>query len=75
MILHTITRERNREHAKRSRRRNKVRFDTLQRTVTLLKQENEMLRDAIKAHLGEDESKMVLSIVDSRGSMPSNPAA
>ncbi|GMH60066.1 hypothetical protein TrST_g7692 [Triparma strigata] len=47
-------RERNREHAKRSRIRKKFLLESLQQSVALLKEENEKLRGAIKSHLGEE---------------------
>jgi hypothetical protein len=46
-----------------SRIRKKGLLEDLQRKVTLLKQENEKLRDAIRTHLGEDEAKFYLSAV------------
>jgi len=54
-------RERNREHAKRSRIRKKFLLESLQQSVSLLKEENEKLRDAIKTHLGEEEASELLN--------------
>lgn len=45
-------RERNREHAKRSRIRKKFLLESLQQSVALLKEENEKLKGAIADHLG-----------------------
>ncbi|GMI41008.1 hypothetical protein TrCOL_g10574 [Triparma columacea] len=45
-------RERNREHAKRSRIRKKFLLESLQQTVALLREENDKLRNAITTHLG-----------------------
>lgn len=49
-------RERNREHAKRSRIRKKFLLESLQQSVSLLKDENEKLRQAIRSHLGAAEA-------------------
>jgi PAS domain S-box-containing protein len=46
-------REKNREHAKQSRIRKKLFEDSLQKKKEILKNQNEKLREAIKAHLGE----------------------
>lgn len=53
-------RERNREHAKRSRIRKKFLLESLQQSVSLLKDENEKLRQAIRSHLGAAESDELL---------------
>lgn len=53
-------RERNREHAKRSRIRKKFLLESLQQSVTLLKDENEKLRQAIRSHLGAAEADELL---------------
>lgn len=45
-------RERNREHAKRSRIRKKFLLESLQQSVALLKEENEKLKNSITDHLG-----------------------
>lgn len=46
-------RERNREHAKRSRIRKKFLLESLQSSVALLKKENDKLRTSIRQHLGD----------------------
>jgi|Transcript_12391 PAS domain S-box-containing protein len=53
-------RERNREHAKRSRIRKKFLLESLQQSVALLKEENDKLRDSIRSHLGDDEAEDLL---------------
>lgn len=57
----TDRRERNREHAKRSRIRKKFLLESLQQSVALLKSENEKLRSKIRAHLGDDKADKLLS--------------
>lgn len=54
-------RERNREHAKRSRIRKKFLLESLQQSVSILKEENEKLKGAIRSHLGEDEANALLN--------------
>merc|ERR1711935_975018 len=54
-------RERNREHAKRSRIRKKFLLESLQQSVSLLKEENEKLRDSIREHLGNDKAEQLLN--------------
>ena len=54
-------RERNREHAKRSRIRKKFLLESLQQSVSLLKEENEKLKGAIRTHLGEEEANALLN--------------
>eukprot|EP00526_Cylindrotheca_closterium_P018471 CAMPEP_0113627856 /NCGR_PEP_ID=MMETSP0017_2-20120614/14430_1 /TAXON_ID=2856 /ORGANISM="Cylindrotheca closterium" /LENGTH=366 /DNA_ID=CAMNT_0000538133 /DNA_START=66 /DNA_END=1166 /DNA_ORIENTATION=+ /assembly_acc=CAM_ASM_000147 len=54
-------RERNREHAKRSRIRKKFLLESLQQSVALLKEENEKLRDSIREHLGNDKADQLLN--------------
>lgn len=54
-------RERNREHAKRSRIRKKFLLESLQQSVSLLKEENEKLKSAIRGHLGDKEADALLS--------------
>ena len=54
-------RERNREHAKRSRIRKKFLLESLQQSVTLLKEENEKLRNSIRTHLGEERASELLN--------------
>jgi PAS domain S-box-containing protein len=46
-------REKNREHAKQSRIRKKMFQESLQKKMALLKDQNEKLRQAIQAHLGD----------------------
>ena len=53
----SINRERNREHAKRSRIRKKVMQESLQHSVLLLEQENKKLRDAIIQHIGPEAAE------------------
>jgi PAS domain S-box-containing protein len=53
--------ERNREHAKRSRIRKKFLLESLQQSVSLLKNENEKLRSKIRSHLGDDKADKLLS--------------
>jgi len=62
-------RERNREHAKRSRKRKKVYVDTLQQNILKLQQENEKLRSAMTHHFG---SRYVEEILTSSMSFSSN---
>lgn len=66
-------RERNREHAKRSRVRKKFLLESLQKSVTSLQEENEKLRGAIRANLGADEAKELLSQTESSSLIASNP--
>uniref|UniRef100_A0A7R9WT84 LOV domain-containing protein n=1 Tax=Craspedostauros australis TaxID=1486917 RepID=A0A7R9WT84_9STRA len=54
-------RERNREHAKRSRIRKKFLLESLQQSVALLKEENEKLRGSIRDHLGDGEAQRLLA--------------
>jgi PAS domain S-box-containing protein len=58
-------RERNREHAKRSRIRKKFLLESLQQSVTLLKEENEKLRQSIRSHLGDARANQLLNEKDS----------
>lgn len=53
-------RERNREHAKRSRIRKKFLLESLQQSVSLLKDENEKLKNSIRGHLGNQEADALL---------------
>lgn len=57
----TERRERNREHAKRSRIRKKFLLESLQQSVALLKDENESLRGSIRSHLGEEQANQLLT--------------
>lgn len=52
-------RERNREHAKRSRVRKKFLLESLQHSVRALEEENEKLRLAIREHLPTDADKLL----------------
>lgn len=54
-------RERNREHAKRSRIRKKFLLESLQQSVSLLKEENEKLRHNIRHYLGDEKAEKLLS--------------
>eukprot|EP00984_Skeletonema_dohrnii_P038334 scaffold41466_cov150-Skeletonema_dohrnii-CCMP3373.AAC.3 len=56
-----LVKERNREHAKRSRIRKKFLLESLQQSVSLLKDENEKLKGAIRTHLGDKEADALLS--------------
>lgn len=66
-------RERNREHAKRSRVRKKFLLESLQKSVTALKEENDKLRDAIRSNLGADVAKELLEQTDTTGVIASSP--
>lgn len=59
-LPHFARRERNREHAKRSRIRKKFLLESLQQSVALLKEENNKLRDSITTHLGAEEAEELL---------------
>lgn len=54
-------RERNREHAKRSRIRKKFLLESLQQSVALLKEENEKLRMSIRDHLGHSRAEALIN--------------
>ena len=54
-------RERNREHAKRSRVRKKFLLESLQQSVHALQTENEKLKLAIKEHLTDEADNLLLS--------------
>ena len=56
----SLTSERNREHAKRSRIRKKFLLESLQQSVALLKEENEKLRGSIVKHLGSENAEKLL---------------
>lgn len=66
-------RERNREHAKRSRIRKKFLLESLQQSVTMLKEENDKLKHAIKTHLGENVDETLTD--GTSGLIADNPAA
>lgn len=53
-------RERNREHAKRSRIRKKFLLESLQQSVSLLKDENDKLRSSIRSHLGTEKADALM---------------
>lgn len=55
-----IISERNREHAKRSRIRKKFLLESLQQSVSLLKEENEKLKNSIRSHLGNEKAAQLL---------------
>lgn len=57
-------RERNREHAKRSRVRKKFLLESLQKSVNALQDENDKLKNSIKEHLGDEQAEVVLSSLD-----------
>jgi len=68
-------RERNREHAKRSRVRKKFLLESLQQSVNALQQENEKLRSAIKDHLGPQADSLLSKCSENAGSLiASNPS-
>lgn len=56
-----MRRERNREHAKRSRIRKKFLLESLQQSVSLLKEENNNLKKSIRAHLGEESGEKLIT--------------
>nr|AML77774.1 putative LOV domain-containing protein [Dictyopteris undulata] len=66
-------RERNREHAKRSRVRKKFLLESLQKSVTALQEENEKLRGAIRSNLSAEEAKELLEQTETSNLIASNP--
>lgn len=66
-------RERNREHAKRSRVRKKFLLESLQKSVAALKEENDKLRGAIRANLGAEEARELLEQKDNGYIIATNP--
>lgn len=60
-------RERNREHAKRSRVRKKFLLESLQHSVKALEEENENLRGAIKQYIPKEEADRLLASCSSAG--------
>ena len=52
-------RERNLEHAKEFAK--KILLESLQQSVSLLKEENDILKGAIRSHLGDKEADALLS--------------
>lgn len=74
-LYFTAHRERNREHAKRSRVRKKFLLESLQQSVNALQQENDKLRGAIKEHLGPPADKLLASCATkSQSLIASNPS-
>lgn len=68
-------RERNREHAKRSRVRKKFLLESLQQSVNALQLENEKLRGAIKDHLGPPADELLASCATkSQSLIAANPS-
>jgi PAS domain S-box-containing protein len=59
IVSYLIIRERNREHAKRSRVRKKFLLESLQHSVRALEEENEKLRGAIREHLKDDADHLL----------------
>jgi len=57
-------RERNREHAKRSRVRKKFLLESLQQSVQALQDENEKLREAIREHLPQEAESLLSTCSD-----------
>lgn len=72
-FVFVLRRERNREHAKRSRVRKKFLLESLQKSVTALQEENEKLRGAIRANLGADEAKELLAQTEASSLIASSP--
>jgi len=56
-----VRKERNKEHAKRSRTRKKFLLDSFQFSLDMLTKENQKLTDAINQALGEEEAQKELS--------------
>lgn len=65
-------RERNREHAKRSRVRKKFLLESLQQSVNALQQENEKLKEAIREHLGPPADDLLATLSTSPQSLIAN---
>ena len=63
LIAVNDNRERNREHAKRSRVRKKFLLESLQKSVNALQEENDKLRSAIKTHLGDEQADELMKDV------------
>lgn len=68
-------RERNREHAKRSRVRKKFVLESLQRSVKVIEEENAKLRDAIRDHCdpAQVEALLAACVVDEHSVLASDP--
>jgi PAS domain S-box-containing protein len=62
-------RERNREHAKRSRVRKKFLLDSLQRSVQALQEENDKLRASIREHLPSEADHLLAACAHSGSSL------
>ena len=54
-------RERNREHAKRSRVRKKFLLESLQQSVHALQEENEKLKSSLREHIPEEAESLIVS--------------
>ncbi len=69
-------RERNREHAKRSRVRKKFLLESLQKSVNALQEENNKLRGAIRSHLkdGADELLKTCEVEPEDSLLTSDPS-
>ena len=70
-------RERNREHAKRSRVRKKFLLESLQKSVNALQEENDKLRGAIRTHLkdGADDLLKTCEVEPEDSLLTSDPAS
>jgi len=60
-------RERNREHAKRSRVRKKFLLESLQQSVHALQEENDKLKSAIREHLSGEADELLASCMTNSG--------
>lgn len=60
-------RERNREHAKRSRVRKKFLLESLQQSVHALQEENDKLKMAIREHLSSEADELLASCMTDSG--------
>ena len=65
-------RERNREHAKRSRVRKKFLLESLQQSVNVLRGENEKLRSAIREHVDDAEDLLSSCRLETHGLLTNN---
>lgn len=65
-------RQRNREHAKRSRVRKKFLLDALQQSVDALQSENDSLRDSIRTHMGAAGEALIAKSVPPVDSLVTN---
>lgn len=64
-----LNRERNREHAKRSRVRKKFLLESLQQSVHALQEENEKLKAAIKSHLADEADELLAGCMNAGASV------